>query len=156
MTDTEADALKNGQTARDLALAVLEEAETCTLATAAPDGTPEAATVRFVADEEYSVYVNTATTYRKYENLTANPQVAVVVDGGRENIQLEGTARELDGAEETAVHERYVEKYGQSDYLTNEHSTCFEIAPDWARLLYDGRFPPDYAMLVGDGRTEVH
>lgn len=156
MADTDADVLKDGQTARDLALAVLEETETCTLATAAPDGTPEAATVRFVADEEYTVYVNTATTYRKYENLTANPRVAVVVDGDRENVQLEGEATELDGAAETAVHERYREKYGPSDYLTNEHSTCFAIEPDWARLLYDGRFPPDYAMLVGDGRTEVH
>jgi pyridoxine/pyridoxamine 5'-phosphate oxidase len=156
MPETEADALKDGQTARDLALGVLDEAETCTLATATPDGTPEAATVRFVADDQYTISINTATTYRKYENLTANPRVAIVVDGDRENVQLEGTARELEGPAVTGVHERYAAKYGQSDYLTNEHSTCFEIDPDWARLLYDGGFPPDYAMLVGDGRTEVH
>jgi PPOX class probable F420-dependent enzyme len=150
------DAVTDGRTAGELARAVLDEAETCTLATATPDGRPEAATVRFVADEDYTLYVNTATTYRKYENLTANPRVAVVVDGDRENVQIEGEATEL-GEEGTAyVHERYVEKYGPSDYLTDEHSTCFAVEPDWARLLYDGRFPPDYAMLVGEGQTELH
>ena len=100
--------------------------------------------------------VNTATTYRKYENMTTTPRVAVVVDGDGENLQLEGEATELDGADEAVVHERYVEKYGPSDYLTNDHSVCVAVEPDWVRLLYDGRFPPAYAMLVGDGPTELH
>lgn len=156
MTDSDAEGVKDGQTARELALAVLDETETCTLATATPDGRPEAATVRFVADDDYTVSINTATTYRKYENLTANPRVAVVVDGDGANVQLEGAATELDGDDEAAVHEQYIEKYGPSDYLTDEYSTCFAIEPDWARLLYDGQFPPDYAMLVGEGETTLH
>lgn len=135
---------------------LLDDIEACTLATATPDGRPEAATVRFVADDALDVYLNTGTTYRKYENLTANPRVAVVVDGERRNLQLEGEATELDGAAEAAVHERYREKYGPSDYLTNDESTCFRVETDWARLLVDGSFPPEYAMVVGDGPTAYH
>lgn len=92
MSDPDDEGLKSGRTARDLALALLRETDTCTLATAAPDGVPEAATVRFVTDDDHSVYVNTATDYRKYENVQANPRVAVVVTGHGEPLQLEGVA----------------------------------------------------------------
>jgi PPOX class probable F420-dependent enzyme len=146
----------DGRTAREVAVELLETTETCTLATATPDGRPEAATVRFVADDGLDVYFNTATSHRKYENVRANPRVAVVVDGERRNLQLEGEATELDGAAEAAFHDRYHEKYGPSDYLTNDRSTCFRVEPDWARLLVDGSFPPEYAMVVGEGPTEYY
>lgn len=153
---TEAETPKDGQTADELAMALLTNTETCTLATASTDGVPEAATVRFVADEAYNVYINTATTYRKYENMTTNPRVAVVVDGHDENLQLEGVATELTGDDAAFVRERYTSKYGHSEYLTHDDSTQFEIETDWARLLVDGSFPPEYAMLLGDGETDPH
>ena len=52
--------VNDGQTARELALALLRETETCTLATVTPEGTPEAATVRFVADDEYTIYLTSS------------------------------------------------------------------------------------------------
>lgn len=144
----------DGRTARDLALGVLDETETCTLATASPDGVPEAATVRFVADDACNVYVNTATEYRKCENMRANPRVAVVVDGDEHNLQLEGVARELDGEDAEFVRESYLEKYGHSEYLTRESATRFAVETDWARLLVDGSYPPEFAMVLGEGDTD--
>ena len=72
------------------------------------------------------------------------------------NLQLGGETRELDAAEDEAFVERYVEKYGPSPYLTHEHSTRFAVETDWARLLLDGSFPPEHAMLLGEGKTAHH
>ena len=144
------------QTPAERAYRLLQETETCTLATASAGGVPEAATIRFVADSDYNLYFNTSTTYRKYDNLDDNSRVAVVVDGSTGNLQLEGETRELDGAEDTVAVDRYVEKYGHSQYLTHDHSTRFAVETDWARLLLDGSFPPNHAMIFGDGETDLH
>jgi Pyridoxamine 5''-phosphate oxidase. len=154
--DPESAGVTDDPEVRERATAVLQETAVCTLATASPDGVPEAATVRFVASEGFDVYINSATNYRKYANMTANPRVAVVVDGDAGNLQLEGRATELHGDDAESFRERYVEKYGPSQYLTHETSTCFAIETDWARLLVDGRFPPEHAMVVGDGETDLH
>lgn len=147
---------RDGQTTGKRARSLLHDTDTCTLATASPDGVPEAATIRFVADDQFNIYLNSSTTYRKYENMSANPRVAVVVDGNSGNLQLEGVATELQGSEEESVVSKYVTKYGHSDYLTHEDSTRFKIETDWVRLLVDGRFPPDHEMIVGEGETELH
>lgn len=133
------------------ALRVLEEQATCTLATALADGVPEAATVRFVADEALNLYITTESTYRKYRNMTANPAVAVVVDSDEGNLQLEGTATEVHGEAASTIERRYVDKYGETEYLSNEWSVFFEIRTDWARLLVDGQYPPTYEMVIGEG-----
>ncbi len=146
----------NDRTPAERARALLRETDRCTLATASPTGVPEAATIRFVADDDFSLYFNTSTTYRKYDNLCANPRVAVVVDGPAGNLQLEGVVRELDGTEDESAVDRYVEKYGHSPYLTHDHSTRFTVETDWARLLLDGSFPPEHAMVLGEGDTDLH
>jgi Pyridoxamine 5''-phosphate oxidase. len=76
---------------------VLTEAQTCTLATASQDGVPEAATIRFVSDQNLDLYITTESMYRKYENMTVNPRVALVVDEAQYNLQLEGVATEVHG-----------------------------------------------------------
>ncbi|WP_299267550.1 pyridoxamine 5'-phosphate oxidase family protein [Halorientalis sp.] len=156
MSNSETPAVTDDPAVRERAAEVLQRTAACTLATASSDGVPEAATVRFVTDDEYNVYVNTATNYRKYTNMTANPRVAVVVDGDAGNLQLEGRATELQGEDAASFRARYAEKYGHSEYLTHETSTCFAVETDWARLLVDGSFPPEHAMVVGDGETALH
>lgn len=128
---------------------VVENQQTCTLATAASDGTPEAATVRFVADNELNLLITTQCSAKKCENLTTNSAVAVVIDGA-DNLQLEGTAREVPGGVTDGIRSAYVEKYGQSPYLTNDQSVFFEITTHWARLLVDGQYPPTYVTIFGE------
>lgn len=124
---------------------------TCTLATASADAEPEAATVRFVSDDELNVYVTTQSTARKYRNLRENPAVAIVVDGDDTNLQLEGVATEVDGDDAAWIRTEYVEKYGESRYLTNDQSVFFAVETDWARLLVDGGYPPTYATVLDAG-----
>jgi len=148
------DDARTPQTAGERARQLLGETDTCTLATASTAGRPEAATVRFVADDELNVFVTTESVYRKYENMTQNPRVAVVVDGAGGNLQLEGRAVEIHGDAVDSFVTRYVEKYGETAYLTNDQSVFFEIETDWAKLLVDGQYPPTYEMVLGDGETD--
>ena len=141
--------------AHERARRLLRTERTCTLATATADGVPEAATVRFVTDGELNVQITTESPYRKYDNMTENPRVAVVVDGD-DNLQLEGVAREVTGDAADSVRRKYVDKYGHSAYLDNDESVFFEIETDWARLLVDGSFPPTHAMVIGEGETDPH
>jgi hypothetical protein len=136
-------------TPHERARRLLTETDTATLATASPDGRPEAATVRFVADG-FDLSVTTQTDARKYQNLLENPTVAVVVDGTAGNLQLEGEATALQGDRVASFERRYRETYGPSEYLTNDESVCFGIETTWARLLVDGGYPPTYETLVGD------
>lgn len=140
---------------RATAREVLETERTCTLATASADAVPEAATVRFVADDELNLAVTTERPYQKYANLTENPRVAVVVDG-EYNLQLEGTATEVVGEDAATVAREYTEKYGPSEYLHNDESVFFEITTHWARLLVDTEFPPSYEVVIGDERADPH
>lgn len=143
-----------------LALEFIGEQEVCTLATASDDSVPEAATIRFSNDEEFNFYINSGDTYRKYQNMKSNPRVAIVVNGKFEgdyfNMQLEGEAHEVPYNDADYIMDMYKEKYGSSEYLTNDESVFFEIDVDWARLLVDGSFPPEYKMIVGKGDTDPH
>jgi Pyridoxamine 5''-phosphate oxidase. len=134
----------------------LSEAQTCTLATASQDGVPEAATIRFVSDQNLDMYITTESMYRKYENMTVNPRVALVVDGSQYNLQLEGVATEAHGETAEFIKQKYTEKYGSSKYLNNDDSVFFEIIIDWARLLVDGQFPPEFEMVIGSTDSDPH
>lgn len=140
----------------DETLELLEEREVCTLATASADGIPEAATVRYMCDDDFNIYINSGSTYRKYQNMKENPRVAVVVNGEYKNIQLEGIAKEVPESEAEHIIGMYEDKYGNSEYLTNNESVFFEIETDWVRVLIDGRYPPEYEMIIGSGDTDPH
>ena len=148
--------MKNEEKPQEIALNSLEDTETCTLATASSGAVPEAATVRFVSDDNLNIYVNSGSTYRKYQNIKQNPNVAIVVNSPPHNIQLDGKATEVHGEEAEYIKQKYIDKYGDSQYLTNDESVFFEIKTDWARLLVDGSYPPEYEMIIGEGDTDPH
>jgi uncharacterized protein YhbP (UPF0306 family) len=135
---------------------LLEKEELCTLATASENGVPEAATVRYMSDDDFDIYINSGSTYRKYQNMKENSRVAVVIDGEYKNIQLEGEAEEIDREDSDYIVQMYEDKYGKSKYLTNDESVFFRIETDWVRILVDGRYPPEYQMIVGSGDTDPH
>jgi nitroimidazol reductase NimA-like FMN-containing flavoprotein (pyridoxamine 5'-phosphate oxidase superfamily) len=135
---------------------LLKEEELCTLATASKDGIPEAATVRYMSDDDFNIYINSGSTYRKYQNMKENPRVAVVINGEYRNIQLEGEAEEVAKEDSDYIVQMYKHKYGRSKYLTNDESVFFKIKTDWVRILIDGSYPPEYQMIVGSGDTDPH
>jgi len=99
------------------------------LATTTPENKPEAAIIEFGETDNFELVFDTSTTYRKYNNLKFNPNVAFVV-GGHENIsiQLEGIAEELT---EDEAH-----KYKQVYFAKNPDAKKWEKLPDtrWFKI----------------------
>lgn len=86
------------------ALEFLKEHDAAVLATVSPEGEPQAATVYYAVDDDFTFYFVTTTNSKKYRNLEQNPRVAVVVGVGPEPITVQiGGKAEL------------VEHYGRSD-----------------------------------------
>ncbi|HKA79361.1 MAG TPA: pyridoxamine 5'-phosphate oxidase family protein [Xanthobacteraceae bacterium] len=69
-------------------------------ATTATSGRPQAAVIGFVVSEALELFFDTLTSARKYANLRASPQIALVIgwDEGC-TVQYEGIADEPSGAE---------------------------------------------------------
>lgn len=82
-------------------LGFLGSFKAATLATADLRGRPHAATVYCVMDDDLNVYFSTGTRGRKYENLMARPEVAMVITDEKNvaTMQMSGVATSLEGSE---------------------------------------------------------
>lgn len=117
-------------------LKFLKENDLCVLATADKGGKPIAATMAYTADDEMSIYFETSTKTRKYENLIANPSVALVigVDNDKPSVQIDGKAIVWKGSEATKTWRFILEQHPEwKDYYPdpNEDNTAvyFEVTP---------------------------
>ncbi len=78
---------------REDVLKFIREHAECVLATTHENGRPEAATVLFAVDDDFTFYFGTKKEYRKYSNLLKNSAVAAVVGiNGKDprTAQIEG------------------------------------------------------------------
>jgi len=79
-----------------------------TLATTGPGGEPQAAAVFYATDEKLNLYFLSSPSSRHGRNLRQDPRVAATVQADGQpwreirGLQIEGTARETEGARETA------------------------------------------------------
>lgn len=93
------------QTTKTEVLQFLKAHPECVLATVSPDGEPEAATVLFAVDDDFTFYFGTSDKYRKYHNLQRNKQAAVVVGVQMKepkSAQVEGMMEPIEGEAEIA------------------------------------------------------
>ena len=87
-----------------------------TLATSGPEGLWAAAV--FYASEDFRLFFLSAATTRHARNLAAHPDVAATIHEDHadwraiKGVQLEGTARRLEGREPEALRQRYESKFG--------------------------------------------
>lgn len=120
---------------KDQIYAYLKDNEYMALATSSSDGKPELATVGYVLDGD-TLLINTYTRYRKYKNLTTNPQVACVVTTSHDmTLQIDGKAEKLEGREAEDVKQKMLE--AQPDFIhfiTDSDARFFRITPTWMRL----------------------
>lgn len=108
----------------------------CVISTIHTDGGPEAAVIGFGQTEKLEVIFGTNNTSRKYQNLTQNNHVAIVIgwENG-ETMQYEGVARELREDEIRIVEEHYLKKSPESTkHRDNPQNRYFIVTPTWIRL----------------------
>lgn len=113
----------------------LKSHQTCVIATVGVDESPEAATIGFSHDDQWTFFIGTNSSSRKYANLLSNPKCAFVVGfEGTETVQFEGTAiiadkqivedRLAQHLDKVEAAKRFVDQPGQ---------VWFVVTPTWLR-----------------------
>ena len=105
------------------------------VATRGPDGAPEAALVGVAATDHGEIIFDTSVRSRKYRNIQAFPQVAVVIGWDDEvTVRCEGTAGILTGAERDRCLSVYVEQYPDGRQRAEDPDIAHvRIRPRWIR-----------------------
>jgi len=117
-------------------------------ASAAADGTPEAAIVGIVVSEAFEVFFDCTTVSRKVPNLRANPKVAMVIGGmapgDERTVQLDGVADEPEGDELARLKDIYFASFpdgrGREDWSDIAY---IRVRPTWVRYSNYNKIPPE-------------
>ena len=122
-----------------------------TLATASSESKPEAATVKPIIDGA-SLLVNTYVHYRKYKNLSENPQVSCVFTLDlNTTLQIDAVAEELRDEAALAAQEHMVKQEPDFANFFDEDTRFFKITPQWMRLRdYSNGGIPDDTIWTND------
>ena len=103
---------------------------------------PQAAFVGFAQNRDLEIVFGTDMTTRKAENLSRNPNVALVVNGENYNVQYEGKAALLKGVELEKKKKKKKKKVpGLKKYSQLTNQIYFKITPIWIRFI-DHTFSP--------------
>jgi hypothetical protein len=106
-------------------------------------GAPQSAVVGIGVSRDLEIIFDTLNITRKYRNLIANPAAAVTVWTGEATAQLEGIAREPEGADRNRYREIYFETWPDGrDRLHWSGLTHLVIRPKWIRYTDFDQRPP--------------
>lgn len=117
----------------------------CVLATADKAGMPMCAVMAYAVKDDGSIILSTHTNSRKWRNMAANPQVALVF--GWEltgfNVQMHGEAMLIDKGDEFSESEQFF-------FAQNPHAKQFQtpdtafviVRPTWQRITDFDQKPP--------------
>jgi general stress protein 26 len=113
-------------------------------ASAAPDGSPQAAVVGFAVSDDLEIVFDTVETTRKSLNLRADPRIALVIGWDDAiTVQIEGLADFPAGAELTRLQECYFRVYPDGrDRLSWPGITHVRVRPMWVRYSDFTQEPP--------------
>lgn len=106
------------------------------LASAGPDGAPQAALVNIAVRPDLSLVFETTSETRKFANIARDPRVALVIGWeGQETLQIEGLASRPDGRRLEEAQEAFLavfpDKSPDADWPGNSY---FTVRPYWLRF----------------------
>jgi general stress protein 26 len=116
------------------------------IATRGTDGGPQAALVGITATERGELVFDTSRRSRKYRNLSAFAQVAVVIGWDNEmTVQCEGTADIPMGADHDRCLQAYLSQYPDGVERAHDHDIVHvRVRPNWLR--YSDYRPGSFAV----------
>lgn len=118
------------------------------VSTVSPENMPEAAVVEFAETDNFELIFDTSNTFRKYKNLSTNPNVAFVIGWDEDiTVQYEGIAEEIRGEELKKCKEIYFKKNPDAQKWEKfEDIVYFKVKPKWLR--YRESSNPDAAIEI--------
>jgi uncharacterized pyridoxamine 5'-phosphate oxidase family protein len=116
-------------------IAFLRRYKLAVQATVAGDGSPQAAVVGIAVSDRMEIIFDTLEATRKYQNLRADPRVALVIGWDDAiTVQLQGTADFPEGAEQERIRECYFVPYPDGrERLAWPGITHARVRPTWLR-----------------------
>jgi hypothetical protein len=105
-------------------------------ASASPEGAPQAAVIGFAVSDALEVVFDTLESTRKYQNLRADPRIALVIGwDDAMSVQLEGVADFPTGAELERLKQVYFGPYPDGrQRLMWPGITHVRVRPTWVRF----------------------
>lgn len=123
---------------KDKMLAFLAVRNHCTISTVNAAGKPQSAFVAFSSDG-LELFIGTSYKTRKFKNLSANPDVSIVIADQEGEVQLEGQATVLDPQATTEAQKRHLAKIpGSAKYRQDPDQRYISIKPTWIRFTEHG------------------
>ncbi len=134
---------------RKIALKFLKDHKTAVVATASRAGEPEAATLFYAIDDDFTFNFITDSKSRKFRNLKENPHVAIVVGTGEDirTVQCGGHAETVDYLRDTDRAEKIIKKVHANSKLhgappalpvlinPDVELAVFIVKPEWMSML---------------------
>lgn len=134
---------------KKLALKFLKDHKSAVVATASRSGEPQAATVFYAIDDDFTFNFITDSKSRKFKNLKENPHVAIVVGTGEDvrTIQCGGHAEVVEYLKDTDRAERIIKKVHKNSTLHGAPPALpillnpevelgvFTVKPEWMTML---------------------
>lgn len=113
------------------------------------DGAPQAAVVGIAVGDDLEIIFDTLTTSRKYQNVRADPRVALVIGWDAEQTaQLEGVADFPTGAELTACKQVYFAAWPHGPEREAWPNIGYvRVRPRWVRFSDFGAVPERVAEI---------
>jgi hypothetical protein len=122
------------------------------IASAGPDGAPQAAVVGIVVSDDFEVFFDTLASTRKARNLRAKDSVAFVVGGfeadAQRTVQLDGVADEPTGVELDELKHLYFERFIDGPQRQAWKGLIYvRVRPTWLRYSDYRTDPPTIVEL---------
>jgi hypothetical protein len=126
------------------------------IASAGPEGAPQAAVVGIVVTDEFEVFFDTLDSTRKAQNLRARERVAFVVGGleadANRTVQLEGVADEPTDVELDELKHLYFERFIDGPQRQAWKGLIYvRVKPTWLRYSDFRVDPPVIVELDAEG-----
>ena len=139
----------NHNKSKQLALNFLKDRKTAVVATASRSGEPQAATLFYAIDDNFTFNFIVDNKSRKFKNLKENPHIAIVVGSGPNivTIQCGGHAEIIDYVKDTDRAEAVIRKVIANSKLhggppalpvlmnPNIEYGIFVVKPEWMTML---------------------
>jgi pyridoxine/pyridoxamine 5'-phosphate oxidase len=135
-------------------LAFLRKHRIAVEATVTPAGAPQAAVIGYAVSERLEIVFDTLTSTRKYQNLAADPRIALVIGWDQaQTVQIEGSVDFPSGDELGRIRDCYFVAYPDGrERLAWSGITHARVRPKWARFSDFTLEPP---RIVELGASEL-
>ena len=127
------------------------------LATAATNGQPESAPVRYAVSDAFEIVFGTLTSSRKYANLQSNAQVAFLIWDEMHSLQIEGVVDELAGSDLERLAGLFAGEFPHEARVRagRARHRFHRIVPHWVRYTDFTEEPGRVLTIDLRSRTEV-